>query len=197
MKKYLAVVSLISVGVFILLNSSCSSDNEKKNIHQVTDTISAEEVVKKGEYLVTILGCSDCHSPKRMGANGPEIIQELLLSGYPSASPIPTFTDPLIKQGYVMFSPNLAAAGPWGISFAANLTPDVTGIGTWTEEQFKKSLTKGKYKGLDNSRMILPPMPWTNYMNMKDEDVHAIFMYLKSINPVKNVIPEPIPPSQM
>jgi hypothetical protein len=197
MKKIHHLTIAFSIGGFILINSSCSTHSENKADGHTTDTINAEEVVKQGEYLVGIMGCNDCHSPKRMGANGPEIIPELLLSGYPSTSPIPEFKDPLIKQGYVMFSPNLAAAGPWGISFAANLTPDVSGIGTWTEEQFKKAMTQGKFKGLDKSRMMLPPMPWVNYMHMKDEDLHAVFMYLKSINPVKNVTPAPIPPDQM
>lgn len=104
----------------------------------------------------------------------------------------------MIKEGFGMFYPDLtAAAGPWGISFAANLTPDQSGIGTWTEEQFKKALTQGKFKGIDGARTLLPPMPWFNYTVLKDEDASAIFAYLKSINPVVNVVPQPIPPDQM
>jgi hypothetical protein len=195
MKTRISLSIAIVFGSFVLMNTSCSSNHDHSHEHPIADSASAEDIVKKGEYLVTIMGCNDCHSPKRMGANGPEIIPELMLSGYPSDRPIPKFTDPLIKEGFAMFSPDLAAAaGPWGVSFAANLTPDVTGLGTWTEEQFKKALTQGKYKGLDKSRMMLPPMPWVNYMHMKDEDIHAVFMYLKSINPVKNVVPAPIAP---
>ena len=97
-----------------------------------------------------------------------------------------------------MFYPDLtAAAGPWGITFAGNLTPDETGIGNWTEEQFAKAFTEGKSKGLDNGRMLLPPMPLENYKDMKAEDVSAIFSYLKSLTPVKNVVPAPIPPDNM
>ena len=89
-------------------------------------------------------------------------------------------------------SPDMtAAAGPWGISFAANLTPDETGIGSWTFEQFKTAMTQGKYKGMENGRPLLPPMPWFNFTEMKDEDLRAIFAYLKSIKPVKNVVPPP------
>jgi hypothetical protein len=40
-------------------------------------------------------------------------------------------------------------------------------------------------------------MPWYNYESLKDDDVHAIFMYLKSINPVKNIVPAPISPDKM
>ena len=154
-----------------------------------------EEIIKRGEYLVTVIGCNDCHSPKKVGPKGPEVIPELLLSGFPSDRPIVDFKDPLIKAGFAMFYPDLTAtAGPWGISFAGNLTPDETGIGNWSEEQFKKALTQGKYKGLEGERMLLPPMPWVNYSFMKDEDVRAIFKYLKSIKPVRNVVPAIIPP---
>jgi hypothetical protein len=97
-----------------------------------------------------------------------------------------------------MFYPDLtAAAGPWGVSFAANLTPDQSGIGTWTEEQFKRAIMQGKFKGIDGARTLLPPMPWFNFAALKDEDVSAIFAYLKSLKPVVNVVPQPIPPDQM
>ena len=144
------------------------------------------------------MGCNDCHTPKRMGANGPELIPELLLSGYPSDRPVVKFDSKLLKEGFAMLYPDLTAgAGPWGVSFAGNLTPDETGIGNWTKEQFKKALTEGKYKGLDGGRMLLPTMPWVNYINMKDEDLSAIFAYLKSIKPVKNIVPAPITPDKM
>lgn len=157
-----------------------------------------EELVKRGDYLVKITGCNDCHSPKRMGAQGPEIIPELMLSGYPADLPLPKFSDPLIKQGFAMFTPDLTAAvGPWGISFAGNLTPDETGLGNWTLEQFKTALTKGKFKGLESGRTLLPPMPWVNYTTMADEDIKAIFAYLKSIKPVKNIVPAPVTPDKM
>lgn len=158
----------------------------------------ATDLVKRGEYLVKIAGCNDCHSPKRMGAQGPEIIPELMLSGYPSSVPTPKFDSKMYQQGFAQFSPDLTvAAGPWGISFAANLTPDETGLGSWTEAQFKTALTKGKYKGLENGRMMLPPMPWVNYVNMADEDIKAIFAYLQQIKPVKNVVPAAVAPDQM
>ena len=133
-----------------------------------------------------------------MGPQGPELIPELLLSGYPADRPIVAFKDTLIKAGFAMFYPDLtAAAGPWGITFAGNLTPDETGIANWTEEQFKNALTKGWYKGMEGGRMLLPPMPWQNYTNMTEEDVHAVFMYLMSINPVSNVVPQPVTPDKM
>lgn len=183
---------------FTFCISSCSNNNQKSNIEITKVTIKPEDVVKHGEYLVTIIGCNDCHSPKKMGANGPEIIPELMLSGYPSERPIVKFDNKMIKEGFAMFYPDLtASAGPWGVSFAGNLTPDETGIGNWTEEHFKKAIKQGKFKGSDGGRMLLPPMPWYNYASLKDDDVHAIFMYLKSIKPVENVVPAPITPDKM
>lgn len=188
----------------IALTASLSIVSCKEETYQTASataevvTPSPESVIEKGKYLVGVMGCNDCHSPKKVGPNGPELIPELLLSGYPSDRPVVTFDSPMIKEGFAMFYPDLtAAAGPWGISFAANLTPDDTGIGSWTEAQFKKALTEGKFKGMDNGRMLLPPMPWTNFVNIKDEDLHAMFMYLKSINPVENVVPAPVAPDQM
>ena len=178
---------------------SCA-DNNSKTATETAKTVapSADDAVKRGEYLVKIAGCNDCHSAKKMGAMGPEVIPETMLAGYPADRPIRKFSDPSIKQGFSMFYPDLtAAAGPWGVSFAANLTPDETGIGNWTEDQFKKALTQGKYKGLDGGRMLLPPMPWVNYTTMADADVKAMYAYLKSIKPVKNLVPQPITPDKM
>ncbi len=193
----ITILVLIAMS-FILYITSCSNTTEKSTEEPTTITTKPEDKVERGEYLVTILGCNDCHSPKKMGANGPEVIPELLLSGYPSDRPIVKFEDPLIKQGFSTFYPDLtAAAGPWGISFAGNLTPDDTGIGNWTEEQFKKALTQGKYKGMNGGRMLLPPMPWFNFTRLPDEDVNAIFTYLNSIKPVNNIVPSPISPEGM
>lgn len=190
---------LAAATCFAFIAISCSNSNQKSTENtSVIKAVSPEEMVKRGEYLVTIMGCNDCHSPKKMGPNGPEIIPELLLSGYPSDRPVLKFNDPLLREGFGMFYPDLtAAAGPWGVSFAANLTPDQSGIGTWTEEQFKKALMQGKFKGLDGTRILLPPMPWFNFTQLKDEDASAIFAYLKSLKPVVNVVPQPIPPDQM
>lgn len=196
MKKYLGI--LTAAACVALLFAAClnGSQSTVKEVAKAAPT--PEEVVKHGKYLVSVMGCNDCHSPKKMGPNGPEVIPELLLSGYPSDRPVIKFDSKLIKEGFAMFYPDLtAAAGPWGVSFAGNLTPDQTGIGNWTEEQFKKALTQGKYKGLDGGRGLLPPMPWFNYTALTDEDINAIFTYLKSIPPVKNVVPQPVTPDKM
>lgn len=198
MKKNQPSTILVLAAIFSLCLHSCTQPNQSESGDDPKEDTNIEDVIARGRYLVDIMGCNDCHSPKRMGPNGPEVITELMLSGYPSDRPVVKFSDPLIAQGFAMFNPDLTAAiGPWGVSFAGNLTPDETGIGNWTEAQFKKALTQGKFKGLDDTRMLLPPMPWPNYISMKDEDVHAIFSYLKSIDPVENVVPAPLSPDDM
>lgn len=169
---------------------------EKKPVEAVAPPQDEAAIIKKGEYLVGILGCQDCHSPKRMGAQGPEVIPELHLSGYPADRPVGKMVPEALQNGWLLFGMDATSAvGPWGVSFAANITSDESGIGSWTFEQFKKALTQGKYKGLDGGRMLLPPMPWPNYVAMKQEDMEAVFQYLKSTKPVRNVVPAPIPPA--
>lgn len=158
---------------------------------------SKDDAVKRGEYLVTIMGCADCHAPKKMTPQGPAPDMDRFLSGHNSTQPLGTFDKSILKTGeWVVFNgQSTAFAGPWGMSFAANLTPDETGIGNWSFEQFNTAMRKGKFKGLENSRPLMPPMPWFNYVNMADTDMRAIFAYLKSIKPVSNVVPSYIPPA--
>ncbi len=149
--------------------------------------------IDRGRYLVGIMGCNDCHSPKLMGAQGPYLDPDRILSGYPADRPLPPL--PANLDGWALMNMDLTAAvGPWGTSFAANITSDDTGIGTWTEEQFTRAMKHGLYKGLEGSRPLLPPMPWQNYEHITPEDLGAVFAYLKSTRPVVNVVPAPIAP---
>ena len=160
--------------------------------HSGSEIANDSAIIKKGKYLVTVLGCNDCHSPKIFTVNGPVIDSNLLLSGYPSGLPMNGY-DSLTAKKWLLFDfSGSLAKGPWGISFAANITPDSTGIGSWTELQFSNALRNGDAKGLKNGRKLLPPMPWRNYTVMTDADVKAIFYYLKSINPIHNLVPAPI-----
>jgi hypothetical protein len=89
--------------------------------------------VERGKYLVRILGCHDCHTPWKMGPNGPENDMTRMLSGHPESlkmPPAPKATGPWTAS---IAAPFTAFAGPWGVSYAANITPDQnTGIGIWT-----------------------------------------------------------------
>ena len=151
-----------------------------------------KEAVARGKYLAMISGCHDCHTPKKMGPKGPEPDFSRTLSGHPEA--VKATSAPKLPAGpwIATVSSDLTAwSGPWGISYAANLTPDDnTGLGIWTEEMFVKALRTGRHMGV--SRPILPPMPWQMFSVMTDADVKALFAYLKSLPPVKNRVPEPI-----
>ena len=194
MKKKSCLFPTILLALILL--AGCS--NKQKPEVAAAPEPTSEQLVKRGEYLVTIMGCNDCHSPKVVGPQGSQIIPELMLSGYPSDRPLLKVETGAFKKGWVLLNGDLtSAAGPWGVSFAANLTSDPTGIGSWTEDNFKRALKEGKYKGMPGGRILLPPMPWFNYANISDEDVSAIFAYLKSTNPVRNVVPAPIPLDQV
>jgi hypothetical protein len=161
--------------------------------------LSQDQLLERGEYLVAVAACNECHSPKlppseKVPPMTPD--PERLLSGHPANEKLPPAGAGAGKDGWVRFNmSSTAAVGPWGTSFAANLTPDATGIGNWTLDNFKTALREGKYKGMQNNRNLLPPMPWPSYRNMTDQDIEAIFTYLKSLKPVKNVVPAPIPPA--
>lgn len=146
--------------------------------------------IKRGEYLVSTSGCHDCHTPWIMKSDGPGPDMSRALSGHPEGlvmPPPPKMEGPWLWTGAVS---NTAFGGPWGVSYAKNLTPDPTGLGTWTEKEFIAAIRNGKDRG--NGRPILPPMPWPVYRNMADDDLKAIFAYLKTIPPIKNTPPPPV-----
>jgi mono/diheme cytochrome c family protein len=188
---------LLTMAVLCIIVTSCNSEKEKKSTVKMYEP-KTEEVemsqIKRGEMLVNAVACNDCHSPKKMTDRGPVPDPDRLLSGHPADEVLGAYDMETLKS-YVLMSPGLTAAiGPWGTSFAANLTPDDTGIGSWTEEQFLISIKRGKYKGMENSRPLMPPMPWQSISLLPDEDLKAMFAYLKSIKPVENIVPAPIPP---
>lgn len=152
--------------------------------------------VERGAYLVMAGGCNDCHSPKAMTDKGPVPDTTRLLSGHHGGAQLPVIPAGLISPtGWGVLSNNdlTAWAGPWGVSFAYNLTPDnATGLGSWDENTFIQTLRTGKFMAM--SRDILPPMPWQNIGRMKEEDLKDIFAYLKSLAPINNPIPPPVAP---
>ena len=192
MKKQVLFITAMAAVVCIAMYA-CNTKAGNKEETGKTD-FTNKELIERGGYLVTIAGCDDCHTPKKMGPMGPELDMERRLSGYNQQIPFPKVDTNLIKQGWSLVNPDLTGwAGMWGASFTANITSDETGIGNWTFDQFKKAFQQGKWKGMDNSRPLMPPMPWQNYSQMKEDDVKAVFAFLKSTKPIKNVEP-PIKP---
>ncbi|HEY0875391.1 MAG TPA: hypothetical protein VGD94_18085, partial [Vicinamibacterales bacterium] len=109
-----------------------------------------------------------------------------------AVEPAPVLKEPWTWAGTAT---NTAFAGPWGVSFTANLTPDKdTGLGSWTEEMFLMALRSGRHEG--KGRPILPPMPWRFVGSLSDEDLKAVFAYLQSLPPIRNRVPAPIDPPE-
>lgn len=154
-----------------------------------------EEKVARGAFLVHVGGCNDCHTPWKMGANGPEPDMTRMLSGHPQDLAVPPA--PALPPGFWSMAAGAtmtAWSGPWGVSFTANLTPDKeTGLGGWTEEEFLATLQTGRHQG--RGRPILPPMPWQNLSTIPEAELSAIYAYLRTIPAVRNKVPDPIAPA--
>lgn len=160
-----------------------------------TDTVVTRRI-ERGAYLVKTMGCNDCHTPWKMGAKGPEMDMSRALTGHPADLVMPPA--PSLPPGpwvATVSATNTAWAGPWGVSFTANLTPDKeTGLGLWTEEMFIATMRTGRHQG--KGRAILPPMPYFMVGALNDEDIKSLFAYLQSLKPVHNPVPQPIDPPE-
>lgn len=141
-----------------LLINTMPHKSEHKEIPDTTN------VVKYGEYMITIAACVDCHTPMEKG----KPIMEKAYSG-----------------GMEFFLSN-------GIVRSANLTPDKeTGIGNWTEETFVnrfKIYDDSTYIPQDVGDGFNTTMPWLMYANMDKYDLKAIYAYLHSLKPIKNQV---------
>ena len=156
------------------------------------------DAVKRGEYLVRIGSCHDCHTPLKMGPRGPEPDMANMLSGHPATlimGPAPALSGNWMFAGSTT---STAFVGPWGTSYAINLTSHDSGLGKWTEAMFVEAMRKGKHAGV--GRPILPPMPWQSLNAMTDSDLKAVFAYLRSLPPNPNLPPPsvaaPPPPAK-
>jgi hypothetical protein len=153
------------------------------------------ELVKRGEYLVRLGGCGDCHTPVKLdpalGMPVPDLARAF--SGHPAGAPDPAGKH--VQPDIAVIGPTFTSfALPFGIVYASNISSDrTTGIGAWTEQTFIRSMRTGKRGGA--GRPILPPMPWMNLLGATDDDLRAMFAYLQSTPPIKNAVPRPgVPP---
>jgi mono/diheme cytochrome c family protein len=129
----------------------------------------AQSSVERGKYLVTLGGCSDCHTPGTFLGH-PDI------SRYLGGSDV----------GFAI--PGL------GVFAGANLTPDKeTGIGNWSTQEIVTAITTGKRP---DGRMLAPIMPSEALSQLSRDDAEAIAAYLKSIKPVANKVAGPFGPTE-
>ena len=155
----------------------------------------AQSPAERGKVLVQVGGCHDCHTTKKN--NEPDM--SVMLSGHPSSIKIPPAPKPAAGSPWIIQTTGTLTvwSGPWGTTYAANLTPDPdTGLksSAWSEGAFLKAMQTGKHIG--TGRDILPPMPWQMYSKLSDEDLKAIWAYLQTIPAVKNEVPDPVPPGK-
>lgn len=182
----------IAAAMVVGLGAFSARAVERNGAPAERDAQAQADRIKRGDYLVNTMGCNDCHTPLKMGPNGPEPDMSLFLSGHPAAVKLPPPPKPTEAWIASINATGTAYAGPWGISYTQNLTPDPeTGVaGSYTEEQFIMTIREGKKQG--RGRAILPPMPWPVIRNLTDDDLKAIYAYLKTIKPIKNRVPDPV-----
>ncbi len=188
LRRQLAAIALVFSVIIVL---SPGALGQKKGMS------AKEQMIERGRQLVLLGGCIDCHCPKVMTPMGPVPDTTRFLAGHPAHDPMPAFPQGVLgpdKWGALTTNDLTAWYGPWGVSFPKNLTPDVaTGIGSWTEEMFIGAMRTGKDMG--QGRQILPPMPWMFIGQLPEADLKTIFAYLKSLPPISNAVPDPIPPT--
>jgi mono/diheme cytochrome c family protein len=189
LKDNLFAAAVLTTAVVLTVASVNSSAADPAG---ATSKFDAEKVAR-GKYIVTVAGCNDCHTPWTLGPNGPEPDMTRMLSGHPESLAMPPAPRPASPWQTTAAATNTAWAGPWGVSFTANLTPDPeTGLGKWTLRNFVDTIRTGRHMG--RGRAILPPMPIPMHKHFTDADLEAIFSYLQSIPAVKNRVPEPLVP---
>ena len=146
--------------------TACSMNSE--DVTQAAKAASGMTLVQRGEYIVATTGCNDCHTP---GA----------LYGAPD-----------FKR--TLSGSELGWEGPYGVSYASNLTPDPeTGLGSWTDAEIERALRSGIKK---DGNPVNPPMPWPSTARFTAEDMSAVIAYLRSIPPVSHKNLGPIPPGK-
>ena len=192
--------SRIAVSMIVAIIAGClvlgsSEMSAQKNMQHGGKSMKA--MVERGRYLTTIAACNDCHTPKIFTKDGPVLDTTRPLSGHPASEQLPPAPANILgpgKWGAITNGGLTAWVGPWGTSFTRNLTPDTaTGLGSWTEQMFIKTIRTGKHMG--EGRNLLPPMPWDQYRTMTDQDLRSVFAYLRSLKPIENAVPDPIAPT--
>lgn len=159
--RWTALLSTLAMLVAIVATLSCATTAEK-----TPAPMTQADKVARGEYLTTIMGCNDCHTPGTF-FGAPDFSRKLSGS----------------ELGWV---------GPWGKTYPRNLTPDAeTGIGAWTEDDIVKAIRTGMRA---DGTEVLPPMPWPMYTNLSDDDAYSIAAYLKSLPAVSHKVPDKLPP---
>jgi mono/diheme cytochrome c family protein len=124
------------------------------------------EQVKHGWYLVRIAQCNDCHTPANEDGSA---------------------------KTEMMYGGGLRNQGAWGDVVTPNITSDPSGISHYDEAMFIKTIRTGHASG--GVRELNTFMPYRNFRNMTDDDLKAIFAYLRTVPPVRHRVDNSEPPT--
>jgi len=164
--RWIGSLAVVSSFALALVPLACAPKQADQG-SAMPAAMSAEDKLKRGEYLVAIMGCGDCHTPGTF-YGAPDMNR--MLSGS-----------------------EIAWVGPWGAVYAKNLTPDSTGLGAWGEDEIVNALRSGLRP---DGRQLAPIMPWADFSHLTDQDAYAIAAFLKSIPPVSHQLPDLVPPGK-
>ena len=138
------------------------------SVRNVAD-ISRKNKVEYGAYLAgPVAHCTLCHTA--WGEEGKGIMKFFM--NPPDYNGLMTL--PGLGQG------GMKMKGPWGTSIASNITSHPTALGRYTDEELKKIITEGLHP---SGMKLMPPMPYSYYSNMTDQDLDALIAYLRTIPP--------------
>jgi mono/diheme cytochrome c family protein len=183
--RKLAVVSLALLAVNAMLLVWTMADDQPPPLYppgRAQALATPPESAARGEQLAFLGGCHDCHTPKLPDGR---LDLSRVLSGHPADAPLPPEVEDAASTNLHL----TAWRGPWGLTLARNLTPDrETGIGNWSLEDFVKAMRTGVSP---DGRNLYPPMPIPNYQNLPDEDLRAIYSYLRTLKPTRNPVGAP------
>ncbi|HEY2954172.1 MAG TPA: c-type cytochrome [Candidatus Eisenbacteria bacterium] len=164
----IAAVALASAAAAISSTGTPGKAAAAKTAAKPMDAAAKAKMIERGKFLALVSGCNDCHTPGTL-LGAPDFARALSGS-------------------------DLGWQGPWGTTYARNLTPDLeTGLGYYKEEEIVKAMKGGTR--LDGSPM-LPPMPWQSFTAYNDEDMHALAAYMLSLPPVSHAVPDRLPPGK-
>lgn len=181
---YISLIILLFCS--LILSTYADTEKEKKD-HALK--------VERGQILTVEHGCVFCHSPKVTEEDDLIPDPDKLFSGHPSDKKLPDIPADIIgyDKWFGLYTTGFTAwGGPWGISYAANITPHKeNGIGKWSEKDFINVIRLGIHSSF--KRTLMPPMPWNEINRLSDEDLGAIFVYLQTVKPIDNKVPESVP----
>ena len=183
-------VLAVAAGTVLIVLGGCEIKAERTDDKPAATAAPAMDPVARGKYLVNTGACNECHTPWAMTDHGPAPDLTKFLSGHPAGMVLPPPPKPQGPWIWFGAGTNTAFAGPWGVTYSANLTPSSSGLSAWNEEIFIKAMRTGKHMG--TSRPIMPPMPWQAYAQLNDEDLKAMWAYLQTVPPIDNLVPEAV-----